>query len=302
MRLSGDSIEALLAAAEVISYPEGAFLWHEGDAGDCAALLMEGTLEVLHESRAEGEPVHLRRIDPGTLVGELACMDGLARSASVKAETTCRVARIPSERFKAVVRGRPEIFEELFWEQVSRVRSLTRQVTRTHQRAITDPLTSLYNFGFFQERLALETQRARQTGDPISLVIFDIDHFKRFNDTHGHPDGNKVLVRVAEILKGAGRRGDIVARYGGEEFAILLYGATRLDCWLLAENARQRIESEEFPGGKTQPLGRVTVSGGVASFPEDAADEEELIQRADERLYKAKEQGRNRIEGHPEGA
>ncbi|MCE7958332.1 MAG: GGDEF domain-containing protein [Acidobacteria bacterium ACB2] len=302
VKLNGDSLQALLAVAEVIAYPEGAYLWHEGDAGDAAALLLEGELEVLHEVEGQDEPVHLRKVEPGTLVGELACLDGLARSASVRATSACQVARIPADRFREIVRGRHEIFAELFWEQVARVRSLTRHVTKTHHRAITDTLTGLYNFGFFQQRLGMETQRARMTGDPISLVIFDIDHFKKFNDTHGHPEGNKVLVRVAEILKGAGRRGDIVARYGGEEFAILLYGATRMDAWLLAESARQRVFSEDFPGGETQPLGRVTISGGVATLPEDAGDEEALIQAADERLYRSKEKGRNRISGHPDEA
>ncbi len=302
VKLTGRSIDALLAAGEVLCYPEGAFLWHEGDAGDAASLLLEGTLEVLHETSADGEPVHLRNVDPGTLVGELACLDGLARSASVRAVTPCRTIRIPADRFREVVRGRPEIFEELFWEQVARVRSLTRHVTRSHQRAITDTLTTLYNFGFFQERLVLEMQRARQTGDPISLAIFDIDHFKRFNDTHGHPEGNKVLVRVAEILKAAGRRGDIVARYGGEEFAILLYGATRQDAFALADSVRSRVASEEFPGASTQPLGRLTISGGVATYPEDAVDEESLIEAADARLYRAKEAGRNRIVGAAEAA
>ena len=115
------------------------------------------------------------------------------------------------------------------------MRSLTRQVTKTHQRAITDPLTRLYNFGFFRERLEIEVDRAAQTGDLVSLVIFDIDHFKKYNDQNGHEEGNVALTTVAEIIKSTGRRGDIIARYGGEEFVALLYGATRQEAEAFGE-------------------------------------------------------------------
>jgi diguanylate cyclase (GGDEF)-like protein len=143
------------------------------------------------------------------------------------------------------------------------VRSLTGQVSRTHRRAITDTLTRLYNFGFFNERLELELERARATGDPVSVVLFDTDHY---NDTHGHQAGNAVLIRVAEILGATGRRGDVIARYGGEEFVALLYGASREEARRFAEAVRVAIEAAALVGGQTQPLGRVTVSGGVATF------------------------------------
>ena len=120
------------------------------------------------------------------------------------------------------------------------MRSLTWRVSRTHHRAITDPLTGLYNYGFFRERLALELERAQLTGDPVALAMFDIDHFKHYNDTHGHQEGNRVLQKVAELLRKTGRRGDVVARYGGEEFVALLYGASGSDGWRFAEAFRPR--------------------------------------------------------------
>jgi len=276
--------------------PAGALLWREGDPGDEVVLLVEGELEVLHESdESEGERVVLRTLASGAILGELASLDGQARSATVRTSTPCRVLRISAASFRELLKRRTDILEQLFWEQVERVRSLTRDVTRTHRRAITDPLTQLYNFGFFRERLRLELERAAATGDPVSLVIFDIDHFKHYNDGNGHQEGNVALVQVADVLKKTGRRGDVVARYGGEEFVGLLYGATREEATRFAEAVRQAIESTPFKGGESQPLGRVTVSGGVASYPVDARTEESLIQAADQNLYKAKEGGRNRI-------
>jgi diguanylate cyclase (GGDEF)-like protein len=228
-------------------------------------------------------------------VGELAGSDGRARSATVRARTPCRLLKIPAPAFRLLLRQRPDILEELYWLQIERVRSLTRLVSKTHQRAITDPLTRLYNFGFFRERLSIEVDRAAQTGDLVSVVMFDIDHFKHYNDTFGHQQGNVALARVGEILRATGRRGDIVARYGGEEFVALLYGASRDEARRFAESVRFAIESAGFPGAEHQPLGRITVSGGVASFPADAPTRDGLIERADRNLYLAKQAGRNRI-------
>ena len=272
----------------------GNLLWREGDPGDSVVLLLDGTLEVIHEA-PEGETVVLRTLDAGAVVGEIASTDGRARSASVRARTACRILKIPAADFRNLLRRRPDMLEELYWLQVERVRSLTRQVTKTHHRAITDPLTHLYNFGFFRERVDIELERARHTGDLVSLIIFDLDNFKHFNDANGHQEGNVVLVTVAEILKNTGRRGDIMARYGGEEFVALLYGASREEAARFAESVREAVQEHEFPGGQNQPGGRVTLSAGVSTFPWDASDEESLIKGADKNLYRAKELGRNQV-------
>jgi diguanylate cyclase (GGDEF)-like protein len=282
----------------------GEVLWREGDSPDSVDLVLEGMLDVVHVA-APGEEVVLRTLDGGGLVGELAGTDGRARSATVRARTPVRLLKIPASDFRALLRRRPDILEELYWLQVERVRSLTQQVTRTHQRAITDPLTRLYNYGFFRERLEIEVHRAAQTGDLVSLVIFDIDHFKVYNDQNGHEEGNVALTTVAEIIKSTGRRGDIVARYGGEEFVALLYGANRQEAEAFAETVRQTVEGTTFAGGARQPGGRLTISAGVATFPWDAQSDESVIKAADENLYKAKETGRNRVVaavGTPAGA
>jgi diguanylate cyclase (GGDEF)-like protein len=272
----------------------GGVLWKEGDPPDSVALLLDGSLEVVHEP-AEGEAVVLRTLEAGAVVGELASTDGRARSATVRAVTPCRLLKIAAADFRNLLRRRPDILEELYWMQVERVRSLTRQVTKTHQRAITDPLTRLYNFGFFRERLDIEVDRAAQIGDLVSLVIFDIDHFKKYNDNNGHEEGNVALKKVADIIRSTGRRGDIVARYGGEEFVALLYGATRDEAQAFGESVRETVWNSEFAGGPKQPLGRVTISAGVGTFPWDAQNDEALIKAADDNLYKAKEGGRNRV-------
>ncbi len=277
--------------------PPGSLLWKEGDPGDSVAYLVEGSLEVVNKTSEEQEVV-LRSMEAGTLVGELAS-DGGNRSATVRARTTCRILKVPVAAFREVLRRRPDILEELYRVQVERVRDLTREVTKTHRRAITDPLTKLYNVGFFRERLDIEVERAQETDDQLAVVLFDIDHFKHFNDSNGHEEGNVVLSTLGKLMKQVGRRGDILARYGGEEFISLLYGAGREEAARFAEAVRQAIEAHSFRGGEKQPGGRVTVSGGVAVFPEDAEDAQILVEAADRNLYRAKETGRNRIVSEP---
>jgi len=277
----------------------GTTLWREGDPGEYVVLLLEGRLEVSHQT-PDGEEIILRHLYPGAVVGEMAAVDGEPRSATVRAPGDSRVRLIPADGFRQFLKERPDILEQLFWLQLERVRSLTWRVSRTHHRAITDPLTGLYNYGFFRERLALELERAQLTGDPLALVMFDIDHFKKYNDTHGHQEGNRVLVKVAEILKGTGRRGDVVARYGGEEFVALLYGASASDAWRFAETFRNAISAQAFTRDGGKPPDHITVSGGVATFPQDAQDDLALVKAADIRLYEAKEEGRDRTVG-PEG-
>jgi diguanylate cyclase (GGDEF)-like protein len=274
--------------------PAGSLLWKEGEPGDEVVLVRDGTLQVLHQD-GDGEPVILRELPPGSVLGEIACLDGRPRSATVRARTDCRLARVPAARFRELLRQHPSVLEALLLQQVQLVRNLTAQVTRTHRRAITDAMTRLYNVGFFTERLALELERARVTGDPVSLVIFDVDHFKNYNDTQGHQEGSTALVRVAEILRSTGRRGDVIARYGGEEFVVLLYGAGTEEARRFGEVVRTAVEASSFPGGPQQPLGCLTISGGVATFPKDATSSEELLAAADHNLYAAKQTGRNRI-------
>ncbi|HVM32953.1 MAG TPA: diguanylate cyclase [bacterium] len=166
---------------------------------------------------------------------------------------------------------------------------------RTRQMAITDRLTGLYNFGYFLDRLKEERIRADRYHRLLSLILLDIDHFKKYNDTNGHPAGNEVLKRIAAILKEEAREVDIVARYGGEEMVIILPETSRRSAHELAERIRARIEQSLFPRMETQPLRRITVSAGVATFPVDAATEDDLIKKADKSLYQAKSKGRNQV-------
>lgn len=169
--------------------------------------------------------------------------------------------------------------------------------------SITDPLTGLLNRRYFQERLAEEVDRAVRHGHPLALIMIDIDYFKNYNDANGHPAGDRALVLVGRALRASIRAIDVVSRFGGEEFAVILPETRAEGAIEIGERIRREIESLYFAGEESLPTGRLTISLGVAGFPEDARDMKALVQRADRALYLAKAQGRNRIVAYaaPEG-
>lgn len=166
---------------------------------------------------------------------------------------------------------------------------------KQQQLAITDGLTNLYNHRYFQERFSAAVMERGQ-GVPLSLAIFDIDWFKKYNDTHGHKAGDRALRQLARILLDETRSQDIVCRYGGEEFAVLLRNTSYQQALEVAERIRQTIEGHPFKGEKLQPGGDLTCSIGVATAPEDGATVEALFHAADTALYCAKGQ-KNRVCG-----
>ena len=158
----------------------------------------------------------------------------------------------------------------------------------------SDSLTNLINHGRFQYLLSRNLKQAAKFKKPLSLVLIDIDNFKNFNDTLGHPAGDRVLINIAKILRRICRSADIVARYGGEEFVVVLLDTNKESAWGLAERLRQAIEKAIFPGQEVQPDKNLTISLGLASFPEDAKTKGDLISKADSALYQAKAAGKNR--------
>jgi diguanylate cyclase len=163
--------------------------------------------------------------------------------------------------------------------------------------ATSDTLTGLFNRGYFEERFAIELSRSGRYGHPLTLAVIDADRFKSLNDNHGHSAGDMVLRKVAELLRDSCRQSDTAARYGGEEFVVLLPETD-------IEAARQKVESlRELVASTAFALSRsrgdqtvqVTISAGLATFPQDGSDERELFAAADERMFQAKKEGRNRV-------
>jgi diguanylate cyclase (GGDEF)-like protein len=233
--------------------------------------------------------------------------------------------------------------KQLHDELRAKVKELEQARERLRQLAITDGLTGLYNHRYFKEHLEQELLRANRHLLHVSVVMLDIDHFKKFNDTYGHPAGDAILRMIAKLLKDNIRKIDLAARYGGEEFCLVLVETNKPAAAIAAEKVRRIVEAHHFDHAYTEtqsisaiaageaiaawsplpveqpapnlaevasgnwhgnnsnshnnhpPKNRITISMGVATFPDDAVELSQLIEIADQRLYRAKKQGRNQV-------
>jgi diguanylate cyclase (GGDEF)-like protein len=177
---------------------------------------------------------------------------------------------------------------QVFNTLVTRLRERESQAD-LERLSVTDALTGLYNRRHLMGTLANEVQRTRRLRRPFSVLLADVDRFKPYNDTHGHPAGDAALVKIADLLRQSTRGLDCVARYGGEEFLVMLIETTIATALIVAERIRSRIAAEPFAGGK------VTISIGVAECPTHGDTPEALVASADAALYRAKGEGRDRV-------
>ncbi|MDB5050987.1 MAG: Response regulator/GGDEF domain protein [Fibrobacteres bacterium] len=168
-----------------------------------------------------------------------------------------------------------------------------RMYTEMEKLATIDGLTQIANHRKFQDIMTMELERSGRYNTPLTLLLMDIDHFKKFNDTYGHPVGDLVLQMVAKALQGSIRNTDYCARYGGEEFVVVLIQADEAQSRILAERIRKAVESVQIQND--DKILRVTVSIGSATYPFDAANKQELIDNSDKAMYSSKQNGRNRV-------
>jgi diguanylate cyclase (GGDEF)-like protein len=212
-------------------------------------------------------------------------------TAHKKVMAVFMVAGPPTPAFR---RDAPAILS-LISNEITMIYDNARLYDDAKRMAITDGLTKIYNHRFFQELFEKEFRRASRYSTVFSLIMLDIDFFKRLNDTYGHLFGDEILKEIAGLVKGCLRGIDILARYGGEEFAVLLPETDIESAIMTAERIRQAIESHDFGSGRQDAV-KVTVSQGVTSFPSPGIEKRsDLLAKADEALYEAKEQGRNKV-------
>lgn len=184
-------------------------------------------------------------------------------------------------------------------EMVDRLRRSAEELeslnVQLKEMAARDGLTGLYNHRFFREALEVEVQRSRRHHHVFSLIFADVDQFKRYNDTHGHLQGDRLLRSLATLIEDRSRSTTLAARYGGEEFVLVAPETDKEGGRQYAELIREMVEAYPFEGRESQPGGRITVSFGVATFPEDGRDGISLIASADRALYQAKREGGNLV-------
>jgi diguanylate cyclase (GGDEF)-like protein len=201
----------------------------------------------------------------------------------------------------SIIQSRDEIpFVSMIAELLGNAYKHTTEIESVEYSASVDPLTKLFTRGHFAQRFETEIRRAKNYAHPLSLFLLDIDHFKNINDTYGHSAGDLILTKLGQILRQSVRSSDIAARFGGEEFVVMMLSAGKEQSLAFSENLRKIVESTEFRiPGQQSPL-KVTISGGVTTYPMDGDSTIDLLRKADDALYEAKKTGRNRIVLVPE--
>jgi diguanylate cyclase (GGDEF)-like protein len=266
----------------------------------------------------------VRRLCPDAFVvgigdgGGEADADAVLRRGTTPQELAAAVAAGKSVRearsAERALREKLRAVEEQVRVQAERIRDVEEQclklrawATTAEEQAIHDALTDLYNRRQFMRAAEHELDRARRDQSSFAIAMLDIDHFKVYNDTYGHVKADEILAQFARVLLKNTRRMDTVARYGGEEFILLLpetreAGKVNLDPIRVVERLRQAIERDPILNGQSKVNAPITISAGVVRFPADGRTGTvlEMIQEADERMYRAKRAGRNRICASPE--
>ncbi len=208
---------------------------------------------------------------------------------------------LPSFAFEVIVAGAffgicvyaGMVFQRLLQERAE-ARHLRQELT---EQALTDPLTGLPNRREFERIMVSELDRIRRYGGACTVAMIDVDYFKNYNDTLGHPAGDALLRELASVITLQMRQSDFFARYGGEEFALVMVNTPGLDALDVMERMRIHIATHRFPDEEIQPAKSLTISAGLACFPDNGSTYEELIAHADQALYVAKSRGRNRVCG-----
>ncbi len=276
---------------------EGTALIEPGSLDRVLFVVLSGALAV-HVDTPEQDAV--ASVGPGQHVGEVALIDGEPRSAWVVASTTTEVLAVPELVFWDLVTRWPQVAINALRFMARHVRggnvevSESRRLQAEYRRhASFDALTGLYNRRWLAEVLPRQVERARGSGEDLSVVMVDVDHFKRFNDNHGRAAGDYVLFAVGKRLQRSFRPTDLVARYGGEEFVVILPRTVGENGCIAADRVRRAVASELLTledGTEVQ----VTVSMGVAALAAGQSAHQ-LLKAADRGLYQAKGAGRNRV-------
>jgi diguanylate cyclase (GGDEF)-like protein len=292
-----EDIDALLKDCPVRELKTGSVLIAAGDTGTQVFALLSGKLTV-HLSAPDNEPI--ASLEAGESVGELSLLDGKPSAAFVVAAEPSRVLEVDEPLCWSLLRSSHQVAVNLLQVMAGRLRcnydfiSVGLRIRDEYRRkASMDWLTGLYNRRWLDEVLPRQMMRSAGCGSSLSMILIDVDHFKKFNDTRGHQAGDFALFALARLVRQHLRPTDMVARYGGEEFVAVLPDTGREGAYIVAERLREGVADFPLVLPDETKLPGITISVGVAEM--DAGQTmEKFIEQADVALYRAKASGRNR--------
>ncbi|MBF0195030.1 MAG: GGDEF domain-containing protein [Magnetococcales bacterium] len=270
-----------------------------GEHNEYIYIVISGSLTV-HLDKPENPSI--RTVNCGGTVGELSLIGSTRTSAYVISQGISSILMIDRQSFWSIIDAIPVIAKNMLkilstWivEAGKTTLDNQKQIAELEGIARVDGLTGINNRRYFDELIVRFAKRSDHGKEPMVLIMIDVDHFKNYNDTHGHLGGDQALVALAKTLHNTVRPGDFVFRYGGEEFAIILPITNRQQCNSVAERVRVAVMNTKIAMPDGTPLPSITISMGIAEYKISEETESELLKRADAKLYEAKESGRNRF-------
>ncbi|MBF0358439.1 MAG: GGDEF domain-containing protein [Magnetococcales bacterium] len=294
-----DTLKKYLAECKTHRLQSGQVLIAPGEQNKFIYLVLSGSLSIHLDNQKSPS---IRTVKVGGTVGELSLINSGKTSAYVISNNISNILIINRKSFWSIVNKMPIIARNLL-EILSSWIVATDKTTLEHQRhiqelegiALVDGLTGINNRRAFDNMLTRFLNRSTYGKHPLILIMIDVDYFKIYNDTHGHIGGDQALIALAATLRDTVRPGDFVYRYGGEEFAIILPNTRLKQCRNVAERVRQAVINTKIFMPDGSPLPSITISMGVAESILTENSEVDLKQRADKKLYEAKESGRNKF-------
>lgn len=293
------AVARLLAHCPIMQLDAGAAVAESNRAR--LYILLRGALSVASDTRTGMADGTVSKILPGESVGEQSVLDEEANLSSITALEDSEILVVEAELVWQLIDESNVLARNLLRLLSFRIRAANAQLRRRQklgefyrQLSMIDGLTGLYNRAWLNDLLPTMIATAHASAAPLALIMIDLDHFKRFNDTHGHQAGDQALRSAAQVLSGALRPTDFAVRYGGEEMMVLLPDTSDKVAVSVAERLCERMRQAKVFGDMRQPLPHITASFGV-SVLRAQQNEHDLIEAADNALYRAKEAGRNQV-------
>jgi len=295
---SPDALEWLLDYCGVLEAPAGEVLLTPEQRNERLYIILSGQVEVfLSDPTTTGHTY----LGPGSCLGEMSIIEGAPPSATVITDTDCELLVIDGAILWSLVNRSHAVARNLLYTLSQRVRRDNLLIVESQQQrriyeqnAQMDALTSLHNRRWLDEMLARLSERCRYDDTPLSLIMLDVDHFKAYNDTHGHLAGDCALQAIADVIRANLRPTDAAARYGGEEFVVIMPDTNATDARGVAERLCEAVRTGAIVNNDGHALPGVTISIGLATL-ERGQDAQAVLASADAALYRAKKGGRDQV-------
>jgi len=295
-----DKLEAILASCPVLHVAAGSRI-DASDGGSRLYVVLRGALDVSAANLHDGSERDTVRVLPGECVGELSVLDGEANSDVIRALQDSELLVIGAPTLWRLIDESNGVARNLLRLLSFRIRAAGAMLRRREklgefyrQLSMVDSLTGLHNRAWLNQQLPLLVDGAQQSGQPLSAIMIDIDHFKRFNDEHGHQAGDRALQAVSKAIVSALRPTDFAVRYGGEELLVILPATAHDGAAVAAQRLCDQVRQTRVSSDRQRPLPQVTASFGIACLAA-GQNVDGLVANADAALYRAKEAGRDRI-------